>query len=73
MTDNAFGSRGVSTRKATLDTILALAERIVDVLREWRQSYRSRLELASYSYDERSDLGFAAELDAEIVKLFWRK
>ena len=72
MTDNAYGSRGASTGIATLNTILGLAERTVDVLREWRQRYRSRLELASYSYDERSDLGFAAELGAEIEKPFWR-
>ena len=72
MTDFAYGSRGASTGKATLDTILALAKRSVDVLREWRHRYRSRLELALYSYDERNDLGFAAELDAEIEKPFWR-
>jgi uncharacterized protein YjiS (DUF1127 family) len=72
MTDIAYGSRGASTEKATLDTILALARRTVDVLREWRHRYRSRLELASYSYNERSDLGFAADLDAEIEKPFWR-
>ena len=72
MTDIAYGNRGASTGKSTLDTISTLAERTVDVLREWRQRYRSRLELASYSYNERGDLGFAAELDAEIEKPFWR-
>jgi hypothetical protein len=35
--------------------------------------YRSRLELASYSHAERKDLGFSAELDHEIGKLFWKK
>ena len=43
------------------------------LIREWRRRARSRLELASYSREERKDLGFAANLDAEIAKPFWRK
>jgi uncharacterized protein YjiS (DUF1127 family) len=40
---------------------------------EWRDRYRSRLELASYSHEQRKDLGFSADLDREIAKLFWNK
>jgi uncharacterized protein YjiS (DUF1127 family) len=43
------------------------------LIREWRRRYRSRWELASYSFDQRNDLGFAADLDTEIAKPFWRK
>jgi len=43
------------------------------LVREWRRRSRSRWELASYTYDERRDLGFAAEVDDEIAKPFWRK
>jgi uncharacterized protein YjiS (DUF1127 family) len=43
------------------------------VVREWRRRYRSRRELALYSLHERADLGFAAQLDFEIAKPFWRK
>jgi hypothetical protein len=32
-----------------------------------------RIELALYSHHERGDLGFAAELNAEIATPFWRK
>lgn len=73
MTHIAYGSGGASAGKATLYAFLALAEMAVDVLREWRRRYRSRLELASYSYHERNDIGFSADWDAEIQKPFWRK
>jgi uncharacterized protein YjiS (DUF1127 family) len=43
------------------------------VVREWRRRARSRAELAMYSQGERADLGYAAELDAEIGKPFWRR
>ena len=43
------------------------------LLREWHRRSRSRFELSNYSYHERADLGFAAELDAELSKPFWRK
>jgi len=35
--------------------------------------HRSRLELASYSHDQRKDLGFSADLDCEITKPFWKR
>ena len=40
---------------------------------EWWHRYRSRLELASYSHEQRKDLGFSPDLDREIAKLFWNK
>ena len=73
MTHIAYGIGGASVRKATSDAILASAKMTVDVLGEWWRRYRSRLELASYSYHQRKDLGFSPELDAEIQKPFWRK
>ncbi len=53
--------------------ILTLARAAGVVVSEWRRRSRSRMELASYSYDKRNDLGFAAEVDAEIAKSFWQK
>jgi len=38
----------------------------------WWHRYRSRLELASYSHDQRKDLGFSADVDGEIAKPFWK-
>jgi uncharacterized protein YjiS (DUF1127 family) len=73
MTHIAYGSGGASAGKVTLDAILAPANMALDVLREWRRRHRSRLELASYSYHERNDLGFSADWDAEIQKPFWSK
>ena len=43
------------------------------LVREWWRRYRSRLELASYSHDQRKDFGFSEEVDGEIVKPFWKK
>ena len=40
---------------------------------EWWHRYRSRLELASYSHEQRKDLGFSADVDREIEKPFWKK
>jgi uncharacterized protein YjiS (DUF1127 family) len=50
----------------------ALATAARRVVSEWQRRHRSRRELAAYSYDQRNDLGFAAALDAEIAKPFWR-
>ena len=50
----------------TIDTFYAL-------VREWWRRYRSRLELASYSHDQRKDLGFSAVVDDEIAKPLWKK
>jgi uncharacterized protein YjiS (DUF1127 family) len=70
---NVAWSRSASYEKAALNAILATAKMAVEVVREWRHRYRSRRELALYSYHERNDLWFAAEVDAEIAKPFWRK
>jgi uncharacterized protein YjiS (DUF1127 family) len=43
------------------------------LVREWWHRYRSRLELASYSHDQRKDLGFSADVNGEIAKPFWKK
>jgi uncharacterized protein YjiS (DUF1127 family) len=43
------------------------------LVREWWRRYHSRLELASYSHDQRKDLGFSADVDGEIAKPFWKK
>jgi uncharacterized protein YjiS (DUF1127 family) len=45
----------------------------VETMCEWRQRYRSRRELAMYSYQERCDLSFFADVDDEISKPFWRQ
>jgi uncharacterized protein YjiS (DUF1127 family) len=73
MTDIAYSSRSTSPEKATLTSILVMANTIVEIVREWRHRCRSRRELALYSYHERNDLSFAADVDAEIAKPFWRK
>ena len=43
------------------------------LVREWWRRYRSRIELASYSHDQRKDFGFSADVDGEIAKPFWKK
>jgi uncharacterized protein YjiS (DUF1127 family) len=43
------------------------------LVRAWWHRYRSRLELASYSHDQRKDLGFSANVNGEIAKPFWKK
>ena len=57
-----------SARRAVAAALSAFA-----IIREWRRRARSRAELAMYSQDERGDLGYAAGLDAEIGKPFWRR
>jgi len=42
------------------------------LVREWRRRHRERRELAAYICNHRHDLGYAATLDAEIAKPFWR-
>ena len=73
MPDIAYRSRSASAENTTLTAILAMAKMAGAVVREWRRRYRSRRELALYSYHERNDLPFAADVDAEITKPFWRK
>ena len=70
MTDVALHPQDTT---ATSNPVLALLRRTTGFVREWHRRYRSRAELASYSWHERADLGFAAPLDAEIAKPFWRK
>lgn len=50
---------------------LATAWRLVG---EWRRRHRERRELAAYicNHHHDHDLGYAATLDAEISKPFWR-
>lgn len=73
MTDIAYRSRSGSSENSKQTVILAMARTVMDVVRTWHHNYRSRRELALYSYQERDDLSFAAEVDAEIAKPFWRK
>jgi uncharacterized protein YjiS (DUF1127 family) len=62
-----------SRKKAFANAVGAMAISACEQVREWRRRSRSRRELALYSQEERSDLGFAADLDAEIAKPFWRQ
>jgi len=73
MTDIVLSDRQIRTIRSIPNSFLRAIRAAIGVAREWRRRYRSRCELASYAYYERSDLGFAAELDAEIAKPFWRK
>ena len=59
--------------KAIARRVVAIATAAYVLVREWRHNYRSRQELALYSFDERRDFGFAGEVDAEIAKPFWKK
>jgi hypothetical protein len=58
MTDIAYSCRSFSPKWATLTSITAMSKMAVKVMREWRRRYRSRQELALYSYHERNDLSF---------------
>jgi uncharacterized protein YjiS (DUF1127 family) len=49
------------------------AKTAFEVLGEWRRRYRTRQELAQYSYHERNDLSVAGDVDAEIAKPFWKR
>lgn len=73
MTDIAYSRRNGASEKTTLTVILAIAKTVAEVIRTWRHNYRSRRELAMYSHDARSDLGYAVDIDAEIAKPFWMK
>ena len=50
----------------------AMVNEAYALTREWWCRYRSRLELASYSYDQRKDFGYSADVDGEIAKPFWK-
>jgi len=76
MSDTVFPARSrphASPTKTLAWGIGAMGASACALVREWRRRSRSRWELASYTYDERRDLGFAAEVDDEIAKPFWRK
>jgi uncharacterized protein YjiS (DUF1127 family) len=43
-----------------------------ETLREWRRRIRSRRELAAMSQLDLKDLGYPADVEAEMHKPFWR-
>ena len=65
--------RSADVEKSPLHIVLAITAMAAESLCEWWHNYRSRQELAVYSHSERSDLSFSAEVDAEIVKPFWKR
>ena len=73
MTDIAYSRYGLFPKEPTLTTITAMSRMALKVMYEWRRRYRSRQELALYSYHERNDLSDAADVEAEILKPFWRQ
>ena len=73
MTDIAYSRYSFSPKELTLRTITGMSKVALKVIREWQRRYRSRQELALYSYNERNDLSLAVDVDAEISKPFWRK
>jgi uncharacterized protein YjiS (DUF1127 family) len=75
MTDTIFSiqsPRHASALRTLAGTMDAMGTSYA-LVREWWHRYRSRLELASYSHDQRKDLGFSADVDGEIAKPFWKK
>jgi uncharacterized protein YjiS (DUF1127 family) len=72
MTDISYSRHSVHIESATLTAIVTVAKTAIEVVRRWRQNYRSRRELAMYSHHERSDLNFACDVDAELAKPFWK-
>lgn len=76
MSDTVFfthAAPAASPIKSAGTRIITFAATACAVLREWRHRYRSRRELALYSYHERNDLNFSAHVDAEMAKPFWKK
>ena len=76
MSDTVFPIRN-SQHGFTLGTLASCAGTMgtaaYALVSEWWHRYRSRLELALYSHEQRKDLGFSADLDREITKLLWKK
>jgi len=76
MSDTAFTIRNPH-HGLLLETLASCADAMgtaaYALVREWWHSYRSRLELASFSHEQRKDLGFSADLDCETAKPFWKK
>ena len=76
MSDNVFtiqSPRHASPLRAVAGAMDALGTSAYALVREWWRRYRSRLELTSYSHDQRKDFGFSADVDSEITKPFWKK
>ena len=75
MTDTIFPiqSLGHASALRTLACTMDAMGTSYALVRDWWQRYRSRLELASYSHDQRKDLCFSADVDGEIAKPFWKK
>jgi uncharacterized protein YjiS (DUF1127 family) len=75
MSDTIFQiqSPGHASPLKTLAGTIDLMGKSYALVQEWWRRYRSRLEIASYSHDERKDLGFSADVDGEIAKPFWKK
>jgi uncharacterized protein YjiS (DUF1127 family) len=62
----------VSRIQIVMNGIGIATKSFFDAIREWRHRRRSRQELALYLCDHLPDLGYAASLDAEIEKPFWK-
>jgi len=73
MTDATLASRSPHQTSTPANLAGAFVAAIWALLSEWRRRSRSRWELSTYAHHERADLGFGAELDAELTKPFWRK
>ena len=73
MTDITFIGRNGLHGRPTLSLVVTPAKTAFEVLREWQRRYRSRQELALFSYHERNDLPFPDAVDAEIAKPFWKR
>lgn len=76
MTDISYSNQSIPSGNATQVTILAIAKSMAntaaEILSEWQHNYRSRRELAAFSHNERCDIGYAGDIDAEIAKPFWK-
>ena len=75
MSDTIFPIQSLghaSPLRTLADTMDAMGTSYALVRDRWHR-YRWRLELASYSHDQRKDLGFSADVDGEIAKPFWKK
>ena len=73
MTDFTYSRPCASSGSVLLTVISAMAKTAGETLHLWWHNYRTRRELASLSYFERSDLPRNASIDAEIAKPFWKK
>jgi uncharacterized protein YjiS (DUF1127 family) len=72
MSDTTFPIQNAG-HAALLRTLAGTMDGVGSLVREWWRRYRSRFELSSYSYDQRKEFGFSADVDAEMAKPFWKK